>query len=137
MEDPQSPAAAAPAETPRLRTASESVGWMNSVGPLTVSPSFSPSAESPAAAIQQRAETPEHEITLSDLVVTARHYLGPDWGDPADDKRASFLLFAINHMGGIVRDYSILAAHSTAQAQEIARLRAQVEKLQKINTGNA
>jgi hypothetical protein len=35
--------------TMKLRTASESVGWMNSVGPLTVSPHFPKPAIQPPA----------------------------------------------------------------------------------------
>lgn len=44
-------------------------------------------------------ETPRS--ALDDLVLTAKHYLGPDWGVPATpEHQRTFLIAAIHHLAG-------------------------------------
>lgn len=137
---------AAPTQ-PRLRPASESVGWMNSEGPLTVSPSFvgaaAPAettaqkinrgldasrevvanlnaafaAESPAAAIQPRAETPDPKVVRRFAFTTK--VSGMSHPGVIDRNGVNALLWQA--------DAGELCLYSDyeAQAQEIAALRAQ------------
>lgn len=54
--------------TMKLRTASESVGWMNSVGPLTVSPHFLKVERKPMPLALVATATTTKEITLKPQV---------------------------------------------------------------------
>jgi hypothetical protein len=67
-------------------------------------------------------ETPEP--SLDGLVMTAKHYLGADFGTPPPDKRASFLLAGIHHLGGALRGM-VEAYRMKADAYE--RMRANYE----------
>lgn len=70
------------------------------------------------------APQPTEEPSIEGLVMTAQHYLGADFGTPPLDKRASFLLAAIHHLGGALR--GMVEAY-TAKRDAYERMRANYE----------
>jgi hypothetical protein len=77
-----------------------------------------------ALASAPSAPQPTEEPSIEGLVMTAQHYLGADFGTPPPDKRASFLLAAIHHLGGALR--GMVEAY-TAKRDAYERMRANYE----------
>lgn len=49
---------------------------------------------------------------LEQLVTHIKHYLGPAFGTPPEEQRMSFMVHAINHLGGIAQDYAKLGVEN-------------------------